>query len=166
MERKKQTAKAYFTQLKIIHFALLAGQLFLLVIFSFLNDEGQVIFKFDLANVHTLLVPFVLTAGIVVGYVLGQQKDKMSRTKSDLQEKFSSYRTTSMLKWATVEGPNLFSLVAYLLSGNVLFVIYFGVGVFYFLSLRPTPKKAIKELQLNKEEQAQVNDPNTIIASI
>jgi len=166
MERKEQTSNEYFKLLTGIHVALLLGQLLFLVVCFVLIDNEELYFDFNVANIHILLVPFLMFSGIVASHFLGKQKDKTSSAKSNLHEKLFSYRTSLIVKLALVEGPNLFAIVAFLISDNFLFAVYAGIGIIYFFSMRPTKMKTIKELELNKLEQEKINEPSIIVTTL
>jgi hypothetical protein len=62
-----------------------------------------------------------------------------------------------------IEGPVIFTIIAYLLTGAQMFLIIAIVMLLIFISFYPSLQKIIKELPLSSTEQAILNDPNGVI---
>lgn len=140
--------------LKIMHTALLAGQIlfgavaFFLVYTGRFSSSGK-----DIEKILQVVVIIFCGAGFYYSKFLFKKKLLLIRESvNDVTEKFEAYRGACILQWALLEGPVLFTLIGFLLSANYAFLILAGVmiGVFYLLS--PSKQKIILHLQLNEQE--------------
>ena len=166
MEIKEQTSKEYFSILTIIHSALLIGQIVFLIIFYYLVSTGQSETDESLNEIFQIMVPLFILGGLVASYFLTQNKLKIIMGKSDLRDKLSEYRTTLIIKYAILEGPSLFGLICYFLTGNNIFLALSGIMILYFAIIRPTRNKTGNDLKLSRRERDQIENPNAKVSMI
>ena len=167
MNTKRQTSREYFQMLRIMYYALIAGQMFFGLIALYLNmadpvDSGEN----ELRDILIYLVPLFVIFGLIAGNFLYRSRLQVCRKKSDLIEKMSDYRSALILRYAFLEGPSLFSIIAYLLTGDFLFM---GMAIFMiglFITIPPTRSKAVFDLELSPEDQQFINNPDSEIASV
>jgi len=76
--------------------------------------------------------------------------------KSSLNEKLGGYQTALIIRFALLEGPSLFGIVSYLLSGNLLFLAISGLIILYFITIRPTRDKVETDLNLDYQEKTEM----------
>ncbi|HWD86936.1 MAG TPA: hypothetical protein VG367_02340 [Mucilaginibacter sp.] len=142
--------------LPIIHLALIAGQVLFCLVAYFQFPQKD--FSMDGSKDPFVYVAVILAAG---GFFLGsflfrQQVGKIGPENS-LSQKISAYQTAFILRAALAEGPSLFSVVAFMLSGNLLFLAITGAIILYFLSFRPTREKVSNDLNLDYNEKAELD---------
>ena len=77
--------------------------------------------------------------------------------------KLDAYRAALILRYALLEGPSMFAIVVYLVTGGIIFILLAALIVFYFVTIRPNKENVIKDLDLNPNEEQILNDPNTKI---
>ena len=168
MEAKGQTSKEYFTILTVIHAMLVIGQIVFLAVVYYLSLTLPAIGPLSqtdesLNEVFQFIVPAFIIGGLVASYIWNQHKLKTLREKSDLKDKLAEYRTMLIIKYAILEGPSLFALVSFLLTGNDIFLALSGIIIIYFVIMRPTRGKAGADLELNRAERDQIENPNAIV---
>lgn len=139
--------------LTIIHAGLIAGVvLFTLVTFSITPQRG-----FSFATDPFVIIDIILPVfGIVVGNLV--YKTLVAKIPSDksLNQKIAAIQAASIVRFALLEGPSLFSIVVYMLTGNLLFLMILALVLAYFISVRPSRNKVIEDLNLDYNEQAEL----------
>jgi Na+/H+ antiporter NhaD/arsenite permease-like protein len=148
---KKNTG---FAALKMIHIALLAGQvLFAGVIFYLVNSKAiKPVFT---AQDRTFqLIAIVMAAA---AYFIGANifKTKLAQIRSDenstTQEKFIKYRTACIIQWALLEAATLFCIISFFLIGNFSFAALAVLLIILFAMQAPAKSKMALQLGINTE---------------
>jgi hypothetical protein len=67
-------------------------------------------------------------------------------------QKINAYTSASLIKWAMTEGPCLFCIAGYLLTGNWSFLALAAVLLFIFAGYAPQKSKVVAELGLTDRE--------------
>lgn len=163
MEQTQLTSKSYFTSLKIIHFALTAGIAFFMLIAIVLQFTG---FEPELKEMEMILLGitvFAAISGVFTGNLLFRKRLEQLVELKSLKEKLTGYQSALILKLALVEGPAFFSLVAYLLTANLLFPAITLVLIFVFILYAPGKDKLISDLDLSRKESEIFNNPDAAI---
>lgn len=159
------TSKQYFSALQLIHMALIAGQiLFAAVIVFILNGEG---FMAADKGLHTIL-KFAAVAFMFIGLMGGSFFFKLKlnycRIRETLSEKMADYRSALIIRFALLEAPSFLSLIGYMLTADILFLGIAGIMIVAFMVHRPTPAKAVIDLDLIDDDEKAVMDPDAIVA--
>jgi hypothetical protein len=143
--------------MKIIHAAMLAGQLifaavvFYLVytrIFENSSSDTDILFKY--------LVPAMALGGFLIGNILFRKLIQVARKYPDLKEKLTAYRGALITSYAIPEGCSLFAIIAALLTSQLLYLGIAVIVMFYFLTLRPRPERIVKDLDLSPSEEIKI----------
>jgi hypothetical protein len=144
--------QTFVKTIAIIHAALLIGQvLFGIVAFVETKSIG---FNLKLSSdPFFYIVPFLIVAGMLFGSFLFTGQISTLVDKYTLNEKLAGYQTALITKFAIAEGPSLLGIVAYMLSGNVIYLILVGFNVLYFILIRPTKDKLAEDLNLTYEDK-------------
>lgn len=148
----QQTTKAYLTSLSIIHTALIMGQLLFAGVTFYLNNSGQYMPDKSLNTVFMLVVPGLVIVGIVASNALFSSRIKNIKEKQDFSAKLEAYRSVSIMRWALLEGPSLFAIICYFLTGNNKFLLMAGILIVIFVLKRPSKDKLVQDLELNQAE--------------
>lgn len=161
----KVTSKDYFKAMQIVHLAMIAGLvLFMLVSAFFVNGLIFDQTDGDIMNIFMVVVPLLIFGGLFGSTVLVKNKLNLAKQKPNLLEKMSHYRSALIINFAMLEGPSFFAIVAYMLTGNLLFLGMAGLLLLVFFTIRPTTEKAIRDLELSQDEIKRLNDPNEFIS--
>lgn len=158
----KPTPDQFVKLISIIHLALLGGQLlFAIVAYA---QAAKVFFGImNTGDPLVYIVAIVAVFGFAASNVMFNVLLKAALAKPSLGEKIVNYQTALIARFALLEGPSLFAIVGFLLSGNLFFLIIAGLLMLYFLMLRPTKDKIDADLDLNFSESISfLNDNETI----
>jgi hypothetical protein len=161
MDNIKQTSGTYFRSLLIVFYGLIIGQVFFGLISIFLvntnnfKSEGE-----DLRSVFIYIIPVFALGGFILSNVIFKNRLKAIDRKSGLMIKLNDYRTALVVRYALLEGPSLFAIVVYLVTGDSIFILLAAFIVLYFLTIRPYREKAISDLDLDSNEEQIIYDPN------
>lgn len=144
------------SSLQIIFFALLLGQVMFLAVAFFLVQQGAMEINpednADIGNILKIIVPTLALGGLLGGNVIFRNFMKTAREKSALHEKMGIYRTAFIIKSALLEAPVLLSIVAYLLSADIIFPVIAVILIALFVLMRPTTSAVSNDLNLSAEE--------------
>jgi hypothetical protein len=164
MEQNQQTTKEYFRTFKIIHLGLVMGiVLFGLVVTYFIADFQHPDNESDLAKILVYLVPGLVVGGIVASNVISKIKLNALSENIDLRVKLKGYGEPLIIRYALLEFPALFALVAIFITNNKNYLVYAVLLVVLIIIKRPTIKMAIADLELEQDEIAVVENPDSII---
>jgi hypothetical protein len=163
METMEWTSGSYFKSIKVVHAALVIGVVLFLLITVVLDLNGFASGDEEI-RMALLLVASVFTfGGVFAGNYIFKKRISIIREKTNLREKMDDYRSALIVKWALIEGPAFLAVVAFMLTGDLIF---FGIGVLLvivFLVYTPSRNKFIKDLSLSPNEVQVINDLNSVI---
>lgn len=159
-----KTSGKYFKEIQTIHIALMIGILFFGAIACIMNYlAGKIT---DDKTLENILIPFV--AFFVIAEVAGSQlffkiKLKDCKKQVSLKDKLDGYRSALIVKFAMVEGAAFFAIIAFFLTGNLLFLGFIILLFFVFLFYKPTRLKLIEDLKLSLSEEEKILNPESLI---
>lgn len=154
---QKQSLTEIIKQSQIICAALIMGQLlFLGIAFFILNQNGK-----GLGDKELVEVLYFVVAALVVGSVSGSFmvfRSKLASLKvlENLQQKIAQYRAAQIIRWALLEGPSFFSIIAYILTGDIVFAVVSIAIIVLFIPTFPSKGRFEKEMELTWEELNQI----------
>ncbi len=140
--------------LTIIHMVMLIGQIvFAVIVLAMINSRYWQPAHQDMDSIFQV----VAIALAAAGFFLGTRKFKkaLQQIREDngtAVQKFEKYRAASILLWAMIEGPAIFCIVCFLLTGNYAFIALAGVLIFLFFIFGPNRQKLSMFLGLSEEE--------------
>lgn len=140
--------------LVVLHKALLVGQLVFAAACAYLVYSKAMLPAFSSLEKLLQAAAILLSAGGV--YAAKQIFKKKLLQISDMQlgakEKFSVYRSASIIQWALLEAPVLFCIVCFFLTGNYAFLALAVVLIFLFVLAAPSKTKMLNHLQISEAE--------------
>lgn len=161
MELRKQSFKEYFRILVVIHLFLVLGiVLFGLVVSFLIADFKHSDNDSELAQLFIYLVPGLIIAGILGSGFVYKIKLNLLSECSDLQSRMTAYREATIVRYALLQAPALFALLAIFITNNINYLVYAGLMVVLMLIKRPTMKAAIAEMNLDQQDLADMEDPD------
>jgi hypothetical protein len=164
MIAQKQTSKEYFRSIYIIYFAILLGQVMMAVVFVFLQMTGEFEGDKSFRNMFLLIVPLVVIGTLIGSHVLFKNRLRIAVSQKSLSEIMTVYRSALIIRYVLLEASLPFALVAYLLTGDPLFLAIAGIVIVYFLLEKPGVKKAITDLGSCSVNINIISDPEQVIA--
>jgi hypothetical protein len=141
-------------KLQTVYKALLMGQVLFAGLAVFIRMQG-VITNVSEQTSRILQVVAVVFAfsSIWAGMSVYSKRIAAARVSdTSAEKKLSEYTSTSLIKWAMTEGPCLFCIAGYLLTGNWSFIGLGAIILFVFAGYAPQKSKIIAELGLNELE--------------
>lgn len=160
MDNIKQTSGVYFRSLIIVFYSLIIGQVFFGLISFFLVSTNNIKSEgADLRSVFIYIIPVFVLVGLILSNLIFKNRLKAIDRKSSLIIKLTDYRAALVVRYALLEGPSIFAIVVYLVTGDIIFILFAALIVFYFLTIRPNREKAIKDLDLSPNDEQILNDP-------
>lgn len=153
------TAKEELRAINILFYALAAGiVIFALMIagINFLQDPP--IDDKKITRIFLFTVVAVAAVCQVAAHVLYKKGlTVILRFELPLKEKLKQYRPILIQYFALCEGPALFSLIIFFLTGNPLVLDVTAAMLVFMFMKRPAKSKIFNELQLNTAEQMELN---------
>jgi len=167
MSTKKVTSKEYFKILDILYFSLLAGQIIFAIITLYLTLSGTINSQHkEFRDIFLILVPIFVAVGIYASNIMFKNKINLAKEKLSLIEKMSDYRSALLLRWALLEFPSFFSIIAFFLTGDFFFLGISALIIVFFINIKPNIDKVSIDLELSIGDKMTINDPDAIIAEI
>ncbi|MBL0146909.1 MAG: hypothetical protein IPP48_15515 [Chitinophagaceae bacterium] len=111
-----QQQKNSFKALQLIHKAMLLGQIVAAVIFLILiASKMQTAALQDKDRLFQVVAVVFSVAAVLIGSYLFKKKITGIKNKfeASIADKFTQYRTASIVQWALLEGATLFSCIAF-----------------------------------------------------
>lgn len=155
----------YFRALRILFFALLAGQILVAIVVYFTQETPPENSSFAQESWLQGAAGFaILMMGLSM--FLRKKKVESARNQATIKQKLAEYRLANVQGWALVEGPSLVCTILFMLSGNPEFLYLTAALVCFFATQGPSRDKLVRELDLNGAEQAMLDDPNAEVADL
>jgi len=91
--------------------------------------------------------------GIYAGMTLFKKKLIQIRDmQAEAKEKLALYRAACIMQWALMEGPSIFCIACFLMTGNYAFLALVVVILFLFVMTAPSKLKILMQLQISEAE--------------
>ena len=163
METIKMTSGGYFKSIKIVHIALVIGVVLFALAAVFLQINGFHTADQEFIIFFLVVVSMFALFGIIASNLIFKKKLRTIRGKPHLKVKMEEYRTALITKLALIEGPAFFAVVAYLVTGDYIFLGITFVLIIVFLIYTPSKTKFINDLELTKNESELINKSDSEI---
>ncbi|HBF87278.1 MAG TPA: hypothetical protein DDX39_01455 [Bacteroidales bacterium] len=146
-------SKEYFKSLSILWAALVAGQIFFAAIVYYLHKSGNFAVDENLNRIFLVIVPAFVVVGIAGNILFFKAKLKQLKFKKDLSYKMEQYRVALLVSYALIEGPSILGIVAFLLTGNIVFLSLSILIILLFFVNKPSKYKFSLDLELSGDEK-------------
>lgn len=164
MNTQAQTSQAYFTLLKVLHTALLMGQILFAGVSYFLHQSGSLQLNVEeLASIFKIVVPILVVGAFFGSQFLFKSKIREAIKQENLSKKLLTYRVAFLLQCAILEGASLFSIMSYLLTADLWFLVMAAIVVVLFVLQAPSLQKVAMALQLNNQEKQILEKPDNVV---
>lgn len=142
-----------FAALKIVHTAMLVGQvLFIAILFFMAYSKRITPLVPELDKPLQIIAVLLSAAGFFFGTNIFKKKLLAIRDEgadTAVAEKFTKYRAACIVQWAMIEGPCLFCCICFFVVGNYSSLALAIVLVLLFGLLAPVKIKAALQLGLS-----------------
>ncbi len=141
----------YHRALSIVCYALIGGLLFITGFFHFFLKEqfGQTT-ELILTMQIAALVVYSMSMTVVFGLV--PRRMALLKELSSKVEKLRGHQQNTIIRFAAIEGPALFCLIGYVITGNVFLLTGAALGVALLIIFRPTKEKILTETGLSESD--------------
>lgn len=138
---------------RIIYFALLGG----MVLFGLMSIIPTKEFSYEIGNITFVLVAGLMLIGaILIGNVIYRKKIAEIVPHMGVEDKFKLFQTASLIRWASLEGATLLSLVFFQLDGSVYFLGFALLGIGVYLAYYPSNTLLKNNIKLNSREEKEL----------
>jgi ABC-type multidrug transport system fused ATPase/permease subunit len=140
--------------LNIIHKALMTGVILFASVCAYLIYSKTILPATKELDKILQVVALVLTAvSIFAGMNIFKKKiTQIREMETAAKEKFDIYRSACIIQWALLEGPSLFCIACFFLTGNYAFLVLALVTLFFFAMAAPTKIKVLMQLQISESD--------------
>ena len=140
--------------LNVIHKALMMGQiLFASVCIYLIYSKIVLPSAKDLNRVFQVVTLVITTGAIFAGMSFFKRKLLQIREmQTAAREKFDLYRKACIVQWALLEGPSIFCIICFFVTGNYAFLALVLVILFLFAMAAPSKLKILLQLQISESE--------------
>jgi len=141
-----------FAVLKIIHNALLAGQILFIAVLFYLGYTKEQIPSLRNTDKILQVVAIAFAAAAFFGgarFFKQKLSEIRANDKASIKEKLDKYKVASIVQWALLEGACLFCGVSYFITGNAAFLALALVLMLLFGMQAPVKSKIAFQLGLN-----------------
>lgn len=137
----------------IIHLALAAGQILFAVVVTLLSKRIII----NVRDTHDPLLYAVpalaITCFILSNFIFKKILSSAVKPDNTLKQKLTIYQTALIVRLALLEGPSLFGIVAFFITGSLFFIVISLLLVGYFIYIRPTKDNIEEALELSYAEK-------------
>jgi hypothetical protein len=131
--------KPELKSLTTIHHALLIAEILILASFYFFGSFSKANIDTDLGKTLQIVVAGLTIGCVSIAFNLFNNKlTLLQRSELTSEEKFVQYRAASIVKYALLEGPCLFTIISYFLCRNFSFLFLAVTLVILFAAQTPT----------------------------
>jgi len=162
----EKTSKQYFKELRVLHTALLIGQVAIAATLYYIVHGEKLTWGFEAGDVYSYIVLGVMIFGLLASSFIYKKLLGKAKRMTHLEDKLGAYWGASIAKWALLEGPALIGIILFYLTSNLTFLLMAGVMIAYLATTGTSIEKAIEDLSLNREEQGRIRRPDEIVARI
>lgn len=150
MNKFKPTIK----KLLIMHTAFLYAQVIFAITIYFVADKNNKVFDEETSKIVEAVAALFTLVSVLTGFVLFKKKVQTLKDDAVLSvaEKLQQYSTFSIIKFAMLEAPSLFAVLAFFLTGNIYFIYLAIILIVVFAAQRPTVPLIIHHLSVTRED--------------
>lgn len=147
-------AKNSLKALQILHRAMLMGMIiFAAVAFYLVYSKAIVASMQELDHTLQIIAVILCAAGFFIGNNFFKRKILYSTDQLPTPaKKISVYRSVAIIQWVLLEGPAIFSIICFIVTGNYAFVALAGTMMMLFAMTAPSKQKLILLLQLSEND--------------
>ncbi len=154
MATERVSTQNEFKSIYIFYYALLAGQVLIALVISYLMIGSEISFGWEMSSPFYLIAPVLMLGSITVSSILFSKRiDEAKSIRGGLHSKLEHYRSSIILRSGLLEGANLVCIIFYYLEQNYFFLLLFFIGFGVFLLVRPSEEMFKEKYRLTEEER-------------
>jgi len=144
----------------LIHIAMLLGQILLLVLAIWEIEprrEKQHDLYYQIGEVGVFVIGFILSYVFYIKYA------RKGRRRRGIREKLIIYKRGLYAQWGILEIIALSATIAYLMTGERMYILANIFAMVVFLVNRPSIQRTIDDLDLDDNESRVLRTPDAAI---
>jgi len=131
--------KTAYKTIKMMYFALIAGPLVFLIAALYIA-ENPVWKAFDMEEPLNLALLFLTIILVLAGNFMTRTIFKKIKPESDIKERMTVFQRGFLIRMASYEAIALFAVVVFLMTSNLLILLFSGIALLGSARSYPTPK--------------------------
>lgn len=148
-----KNATQFFNTLHILFYGFMSGGLiFFLITYLALQSKQLEASATELSSIFNYMVPLICIMEFGFAVFLFDVTAKKIPSIASLREKLSAYFRGKLVQWALIESAGLFAIVAYFLTGNQMYALWYLSSLMVLAFYRATPSNFYKYAQLSQKE--------------
>ncbi len=151
MAQNTYDPKAAYSLVKKIYFAILAGPILFLFI-ALVITEGASSSAFDIQEPLNLALIIITLISIPMGSIISRRAFSAVKPEDDTRKKMAAFQSGMIIRLATYEGVELFSIVVFILTGNILVLLFAAISFAGILMTYPRPSYIRQSVGVNEDE--------------
>lgn len=151
MSQNTYDPKAAYSLIKKIYFAILAGPILFLFI-ALVITEGASSSAFDIQEPLNLALIIITLMSIPMGSVISRRAFSAVKPEDDTRKKMAAFQSGMIIRLATYEGVELFSIVVFILTGNILVLLFAAISFAGILMTYPRPSYIRQTVGIDEAE--------------
>jgi len=156
MQQPTNGFSGYLRQLTILHAALVMGVALMGIVMYFVASPADTEGVAPTTSIPSWVASAFAIGGVLASSFFFRLQVQNAKKQSNLADKLAIYRGGAILRYALIEGPALYSFVAYLLEGRFYNLALGGLLMIVLFLYRPSKDRIINDLALNAKEQAEL----------
>ncbi len=141
--------------LKIIHLGLLTGLVVFFCVVSFVVYNNKVNDP-QSAEIFEMVVPLLALMALMASRFIPKTVLNKIDPGTSLSDKLQRYNTAMIMRCAFIEGAALFSIVTYMITGDVLLQVLAAILIITLGIQHPTKSKIISDLKLDADQRQEL----------
>ena len=151
-------ARSVLRSIRLIYFSLILGVLSFLAV-TFLIS-GNLIFTFDKSDPIIFANLILFLVAVPIGFLVAQTIWSRIDKNLPVKDKLLKYQIGFLIRMATCEGVGLFSIVGFLLSNNLIYLVLTGIILLIIFYYYPSLEKIELQIDLNQSEIDELKNKN------
>ncbi len=153
------TPKENFRAIRIFYIALVIGVVLFLLMALFIHNLNGPLYK-EMIEYYKVLISIAVALALLCLFFASQGFKKgilgAKNVAGPLNNKLNYYRNLLIRYMALCELPAIFSVIIFLVTGEFWMLTITFVMLAAMLSVAPTPKRVITDLNLDWKEQKEI----------
>ncbi len=141
--------KAAYKTIKILFMAIVAGPIIFIAL-AFVVVENPSRMAFDFSQPLNLALILVTLGSMIMGNLLSRKTFARVTPDFDTKKRIETYQTGLIIRLASYEGVSLFSIVVFILTGNILVLLFVFVALVGMAQNYPTPTRIKQAVGINE----------------
>ena len=146
------SAEEFIKTLQRLHLFLAIGVFIFLCITIYLVESGGFAVDDALNDMFLYMVPILALVSVFASRLMYSKRVEVLKTLTTLEEKTEGYQAALIVRWALIEGPSLFAVIAFMLTGNYLFGLIALSLLLYLILQRPRLESVLADLALSHND--------------